>query len=200
MIASQACAARDDEAWPNTLRAARFIPAVEYINANRMRTQLMQDMAQIMRDIDVFCRAQFRRQCPAHHQLHRASDCRRNPMVSATGIRRPASHSSAVCTRKRKPCLSPKPIKTGLTGICSIPTWMTDIGLTMNTARGDSASRPLICSDGKRELLKKLLNFIANAFIIIALIKIGEQLAAIQFHRLPQCPGGMPRALMRLAS
>ena len=45
---------QDDEAWPNTLRAARFIPAVEYINANRIRTQLMQNMAQIMREIDVF--------------------------------------------------------------------------------------------------------------------------------------------------
>ena len=45
---------QDDEAWPNTLRAARFIPAVEYINANRIRTQLMQNMAQLMRDIDVF--------------------------------------------------------------------------------------------------------------------------------------------------
>ena len=40
--------------WPNTFRAARFIPAVEYINANRVRTQLMRDMAQLMRDIDVF--------------------------------------------------------------------------------------------------------------------------------------------------
>ena len=45
---------QDDEAWPNTLRAARFIPAVEYINANRIRTQLMQNMAQIMRETDVF--------------------------------------------------------------------------------------------------------------------------------------------------
>ena len=45
---------QDDNAWPNTLRAARFIPAVEYINANRVRTQLMRDMAQLMRDVDVF--------------------------------------------------------------------------------------------------------------------------------------------------
>ena len=45
---------QDDNAWPNTLRAARFIPAVEYINANRVRTQLMRDMAGIMSDIDVF--------------------------------------------------------------------------------------------------------------------------------------------------
>ena len=45
---------QDDSAWPNTFRAARFIPAVEYINANRVRTQLMRDMAQLMQDVDVF--------------------------------------------------------------------------------------------------------------------------------------------------
>ena len=45
---------QDDDAWPNTFRAARFIPAVEYINANRLRTQLMHEMAAVMRDIDVF--------------------------------------------------------------------------------------------------------------------------------------------------
>ena len=46
-------ARQDDDAWPNIFRAARFIPAVEYINANRIRTQLMQDMARLMSDIDV---------------------------------------------------------------------------------------------------------------------------------------------------
>ena len=41
-------------AWPNTLRQARFIPAVEYIQANRLRTLLMQKMAEQMKEIDVF--------------------------------------------------------------------------------------------------------------------------------------------------
>ncbi len=45
---------QDDSAWPNIFRAARFIPAVEYINANRIRAQLMADMARLMRDVDVF--------------------------------------------------------------------------------------------------------------------------------------------------
>ena len=45
---------QDDKAWANIFRAARFIPAVEYINANRIRTQLMVDMARIMQEIDVF--------------------------------------------------------------------------------------------------------------------------------------------------
>ena len=47
-------ARQDDDAWPNVFRAARLIPAVEYINANRIRTQLMHDMARLMADIDVF--------------------------------------------------------------------------------------------------------------------------------------------------
>lgn len=40
--------------WPNTFRQARFIPAVEYINANRVRTLAMQAMHETMRNIDVF--------------------------------------------------------------------------------------------------------------------------------------------------
>lgn len=45
---------QDDRARPNSCRAARFIPAVEYINANRIRTQLMHDMARVMQAVDVF--------------------------------------------------------------------------------------------------------------------------------------------------
>ncbi|MGH7465607.1 MAG: amidase, partial [Longimicrobiales bacterium] len=39
--------------WPNTFRNARFVPAVEYINANRVRTLVMQAMDRAMRDVDV---------------------------------------------------------------------------------------------------------------------------------------------------
>jgi Asp-tRNA(Asn)/Glu-tRNA(Gln) amidotransferase A subunit family amidase len=35
--------------WPNSFRGARFIPAVEYINANRLRTQLMLETDAILR-------------------------------------------------------------------------------------------------------------------------------------------------------
>ncbi len=41
-------------AWPNSFRQARLIPAVEYIQANRMRTQLMRRMEETMADIDVY--------------------------------------------------------------------------------------------------------------------------------------------------
>jgi Asp-tRNA(Asn)/Glu-tRNA(Gln) amidotransferase A subunit family amidase len=41
-------------AWPNVFRAARFIPAVEYIQANRIRTLLIEQMAEKLKNIDVY--------------------------------------------------------------------------------------------------------------------------------------------------
>ena len=41
-------------AWPNEFRSSRFIPAVEYINANRVRFLLIQEMEMLMRDIDLY--------------------------------------------------------------------------------------------------------------------------------------------------
>lgn len=42
-----------DNAWPNTFRVARFIPAVDYINANRVRTIAMARWAELMKTVDV---------------------------------------------------------------------------------------------------------------------------------------------------
>lgn len=41
-------------AWPNTFRSARFIPAVEYINANRIRTVLINKMKKLFEEIDLY--------------------------------------------------------------------------------------------------------------------------------------------------
>lgn len=41
-------------AWPNVFRGSRFIPAVEYINANRLRYVLIQEMQRIMDSVDVY--------------------------------------------------------------------------------------------------------------------------------------------------
>jgi len=40
-------------AWPNFFRTARFVPAVEYVQANRLRTLLQQEMHRIMQQVDV---------------------------------------------------------------------------------------------------------------------------------------------------
>lgn len=57
---------RDDElarqvkdAWPNVFRHARLIPAVEYIQASRVRTQLMAAMRDRLADIDVYVAPSF---------------------------------------------------------------------------------------------------------------------------------------------
>lgn len=43
-----------EDAWPNTFRLARFVPAVEYLRANRLRSKLMYEMDALMKDIDVY--------------------------------------------------------------------------------------------------------------------------------------------------
>ena len=53
---------QDDDAWPNSFRAARFIPAVEFVNGNRLRTLLMQKMEALMKRVDVFVVPSFANQ------------------------------------------------------------------------------------------------------------------------------------------
>ncbi|MCB0010970.1 MAG: amidase [Anaerolineales bacterium] len=45
---------QEDAAWPNSFRLARFIPAVEYVMANRIRSLVIEEMDQLMSDIDLF--------------------------------------------------------------------------------------------------------------------------------------------------
>ena len=40
-------------AWPNSFRTARFIPAVDYVNANRLRAMAMDRWAELMSTVDV---------------------------------------------------------------------------------------------------------------------------------------------------
>ncbi|NEM96707.1 amidase [Pontibacter burrus] len=46
-------------AWPNIFRSGRFIPAVEYIQAQRVRTLLVQQMHGKLKDIDVYISPSF---------------------------------------------------------------------------------------------------------------------------------------------
>jgi Asp-tRNA(Asn)/Glu-tRNA(Gln) amidotransferase A subunit family amidase len=48
---------KDD--WPNTFRSARFIPAVEYIQANRARTMAMELTAKVFDQVDVIVAPTF---------------------------------------------------------------------------------------------------------------------------------------------
>lgn len=47
-------AQQNKNAWPNLFRSARFVPAVEYIQAMRMRTLLIAQMDKLMQTVDVY--------------------------------------------------------------------------------------------------------------------------------------------------
>ena len=50
---------QDPAAWPNTWRAARLIPAVDYINASRRRSRLMREMDAVMEQVHVLVHAPY---------------------------------------------------------------------------------------------------------------------------------------------
>jgi Asp-tRNA(Asn)/Glu-tRNA(Gln) amidotransferase A subunit family amidase len=50
---------QENYSWPNAFRKSRFIPAVEYIQANRIRYKLMQEMAELMKTIDQYVAPSF---------------------------------------------------------------------------------------------------------------------------------------------
>jgi Asp-tRNA(Asn)/Glu-tRNA(Gln) amidotransferase A subunit family amidase len=49
----------ENSSWPNSFRQARFIPAVEYLQANRIRTLVMEEMHKVMQQVDVFITPSF---------------------------------------------------------------------------------------------------------------------------------------------
>jgi Asp-tRNA(Asn)/Glu-tRNA(Gln) amidotransferase A subunit family amidase len=47
------------DAWPNVLRAANLIPAVEYLQASRQRLLMMQEFAVLFEAVDVYVTPSF---------------------------------------------------------------------------------------------------------------------------------------------
>jgi Asp-tRNA(Asn)/Glu-tRNA(Gln) amidotransferase A subunit family amidase len=50
---------QDAGAWPNSFRSARFIPAVEYVQANRLRRLLQEDMDTLLAGVDAYVAPSF---------------------------------------------------------------------------------------------------------------------------------------------
>ena len=46
-------------AWPNTFRAARLIPAVDYVNANRIRSKMIEEVHAMLNEFDVVVTTNF---------------------------------------------------------------------------------------------------------------------------------------------
>jgi len=74
---------RDDElvwqepkAWPNTFRQTRFVPAVEYVRARRVRRRFMQQADAFFKEIDVFIAPQ------AHGDTHWLTNLTGHPALT----------------------------------------------------------------------------------------------------------------------
>jgi len=50
---------QEENAWPNVFRQGRTVPAVEYIQANRVRTLLIRDMARRLAELDAYVAPTF---------------------------------------------------------------------------------------------------------------------------------------------
>ncbi|MCA9291040.1 MAG: amidase [Phycisphaerales bacterium] len=50
---------QDPAAWPNSFREARFVPAIEYVQAERFRRRVMGMMADVMTDVDALISPSF---------------------------------------------------------------------------------------------------------------------------------------------
>jgi Asp-tRNA(Asn)/Glu-tRNA(Gln) amidotransferase A subunit family amidase len=48
-----------EDTWPNVFRGARFVPAVEFVQMDRLRVRLMEQMHAVMEDLDVLISPSF---------------------------------------------------------------------------------------------------------------------------------------------
>lgn len=69
-------------AWPNTFRTGRFIPAVEYFNAKRLRRRLMSRVGALFQSVDAIVAPQ------AHGAMHALTNMTGQPAITfRTGFR-----------------------------------------------------------------------------------------------------------------
>jgi Asp-tRNA(Asn)/Glu-tRNA(Gln) amidotransferase A subunit family amidase len=107
--------------WPNTFRAAQFIPAVDYINASRVRTRLMEQWWELFERVDVVVTPTF-----GTNQLL-GSNLTGNPAVIAPHgfiegplLRQPLTPADSIAARQPRP---------------QVPTSITFLGALFDEAR-----------------------------------------------------------------
>ena len=98
---------QQDSDWPNIFRSARFIPAVEYIQAARARTLLMQEMAKVFEDLDVIV-------TPSNE-----------PQLVCTNL---TGHPAVILPNGMRGEDAPKPSSEGAPGGPGTPTSLTFLG------------------------------------------------------------------------
>ena len=59
------------DAWPNIFRQSRFLSAVDFVQADRLRRKVAVEMARVFSHVDLLLVPSLRDEMLTHHQLHR---------------------------------------------------------------------------------------------------------------------------------
>ncbi len=61
------------DAWPNSFRQSRFLSAVDFVQADRLRRMVANEMGRIFSQVDLLLVPSLRDEMLTHYQLHRPS-------------------------------------------------------------------------------------------------------------------------------
>ena len=86
------------DAWPNSFRQARFLSAVDFVQADRFRRKVAQEMARVFSQVDLLLVPSLARRNAGHHQLDGASIA-----DAARGVRRSVGGSQRLGARPQAP-------------------------------------------------------------------------------------------------
>ena len=100
-------------AWPNTFRAAQFIPAVDYINANRVRMDMMQQWWRLFEEVDVIVTPTGgTNQLPATNLTGNPAVILPHGFIEGPQLPQPGAAADSITVRKARP-----PVPASLTFI-----------------------------------------------------------------------------------
>lgn len=104
---------QEASAWPNTFRASQFIPAVDYINANRVRTLACRKYWDLFRTVDVVVtptNVMGLNQLPATNLTGNPAVILPNGFIEAPPLQPPAAAAASDTGRRvQPPTTSPRP-------------------------------------------------------------------------------------------
>jgi Asp-tRNA(Asn)/Glu-tRNA(Gln) amidotransferase A subunit family amidase len=132
---------QDDAAWPNSWRRARFIPAIDYINAQRLRRTVMEEMARVMDKVDALIHPNYAASLLMIGNMtgHPALALRAGFLQQPT---RTLWQDDAKAKKNNKTYRVPQAIS--LTGHLFEEAQLVSIGAGLEAAMGVSAERPIL--------------------------------------------------------
>jgi len=134
--------AQVDDAWPNLFREARFLSAVDFVQSDRMRRKVAQEMARIMQEVDLLLVPSLR-----DEMLTISNNTGHPSLTLRTGFVEVAEARSDWAPDPAKPLprfAPPRRVPHGVTLIGRLfdEGTIARVGMALETAAGVAAQRP----------------------------------------------------------